>query len=77
MSAFERSMPVAAAAAAAAGQRADRCRALFFAAFMFESSFMLPLTDYAMKRTGKLHGAYTFSCILSTSLFCVCARARR
>ncbi|ETW82786.1 homogentisate 1,2-dioxygenase A1 [Heterobasidion irregulare TC 32-1] len=24
-------------------------------AFMFESSFMLPLTDYAMKRTGKLH----------------------
>jgi hypothetical protein len=27
-------------------------------AFMFESAMMMPLTDYAMKRSGKLHGTF-------------------
>jgi homogentisate 1,2-dioxygenase len=29
---------------------------LWCLAFMFESSMMFTLTDYAMKRSGKLHG---------------------
>ena len=30
----------------------------FYLAFMFETSMQVTITDYGMKRTGKLHGAY-------------------
>lgn len=34
-----------------------------FSAFMFESSMQVTITDYAMKRSGKLHGKYILSSI--------------
>ena len=37
----------------------------FLLAFMFESSMQVTITDYAMKRTGKLHGERPY--VLTTS----------
>ena len=38
---------------------------VFLLAFMFESSMQVTITDYAMKRTGKLHGERPY--VLTTS----------
>jgi homogentisate 1,2-dioxygenase len=36
--------------------------------FMFESSMMFTITDYAMKRSGKLHGWFFFSPAFSSNI---------
>ena len=37
---------------------------LFSQAFMFESSMMFTITEYAMNRSGKLHSMYPFTLLM-------------